>query len=156
MAPRRHATPWRERRSVQGGFLDQKKRAKADRERFRRGKWACFKRLNDLYLDGIDVGRERHIYVVVSTKAKGRDESTRYTTYNSHPNEDWVPPFDMVTNHWPQTDQWAPKDFERKQGKDLQKTQNSQAATNRQPRFTIPAPPALNLPLTPILAEFAP
>jgi hypothetical protein len=83
-------TSWREKRLNRGRFVDPKKRAKADRERFRRNKLACLKRLNELYLDGLDVGRERRIYVLLSSKSRDRG-TVQYTTYNSHPDEDWVP-----------------------------------------------------------------
>ncbi|KAL6229871.1 hypothetical protein BDW75DRAFT_224201, partial [Aspergillus navahoensis] len=62
-------------RLANGRFADPKKKAKADRERFCRNKWACFKWLNELYLDGLD-----------------------YTTYNSHPEEEWVPSYDAVVS----------------------------------------------------------
>ncbi len=89
-------TPWREKRLAKGRFSDPKKKAKADRERFRRNKWTCFNRLNGLYLDGLDVGRERRIYVLISSKGKGLSGSVQYSTYNSHPEEDWVPTPDAV------------------------------------------------------------
>ncbi|KAL4933513.1 uncharacterized protein BDV17DRAFT_252142 [Aspergillus undulatus] len=93
-------TPWREKRLAKGCFSDPKKKAKADRERFRRNKWTCFNRLNGLYLDGIDVGRERRIYVLISSKGKGKrpSGSVQYSTYNSHPEEDWVPCPDAVVS----------------------------------------------------------
>jgi hypothetical protein len=45
-------------------------------------------------------------------------------------------------------------DFEKKQGK-RQNVQNNQELTVAQHQLTIPAPPALQLPLTPILAHFS-
>ncbi|KAL6230758.1 hypothetical protein BDW75DRAFT_221841 [Aspergillus navahoensis] len=96
--PPYQSTSWREKRLAKGRFADPKEKAKADRERFRRNKWACFKRLNELYLDGLNVGRERRIYVLVSSKGRGPSGSVQYTTYNSHPEEEWVPSYDAVVS----------------------------------------------------------
>lgn len=74
---------WRSKRQTRG-YFDPKKRAKADRERFRRGKRGSYKRLNDLFLDGLDTGRERRVYALVMTVTKGRNATVRYSTYNSH------------------------------------------------------------------------
>ncbi|KAL2866178.1 uncharacterized protein BJX67DRAFT_388836 [Aspergillus lucknowensis] len=152
--PLYHPTSWREKRLAKGRFSDPKKKAKADRERFRRNKWACFKRLNDLYLDGLDVGRERRIYVLVSSKAKGHSGSIQYTTYNSHPNEEWVPAPDAVTENWPQTEEWKPTDFEGKAKKNHH-MESGNTPREGQYRFHISAPPKLKLPLTPVLAQFS-
>ncbi|KAJ5925851.1 hypothetical protein N7454_007361 [Penicillium verhagenii] len=35
----------------------------------------------------------------------------RYTTYNSHPDFEWVPTAEDVTEHWPQTEEWDPSSF---------------------------------------------
>jgi hypothetical protein len=89
MSRQRQSIPWRQKRLECGPHSDPRKKAKADRERFRRGKIGAFKRLNDLYLDGIDAERERYIYAIVASKAS--DGTMRYTTYNTHPHMDWIP-----------------------------------------------------------------
>ncbi|PYH94473.1 hypothetical protein BO71DRAFT_398842 [Aspergillus ellipticus CBS 707.79] len=145
---------WREKRKSRGPTFDAKKKTKADRERFRRGRAGSFKRLNDLYLDGVDTGRERRVYVVVSSKTKGPHGSVRYSTYNSHPNDDWVPLHDEVLEHWPKTDQWTPESFGNDKEQSANKSQHTRSSKrNRSPGrlFTVSKPPLLNLPQTPTL-----
>ncbi|PYI07377.1 hypothetical protein BO78DRAFT_443287 [Aspergillus sclerotiicarbonarius CBS 121057] len=153
--PPRHqrSVPWREKRKARGPVFDPKKKAKADRERFRRGKEGSFKRLNDLYLDGLDTGRERRIYVVISSTLKGPHGSIQYVTYNSHPKENWIPPVDEVAEGWPKTEEWTPENFKRKEKKQV--VNGDGEAKRRQSRkrlFTISQPPLWNLPQTPTLA----
>ncbi|RJE24475.1 hypothetical protein PHISCL_03167 [Aspergillus sclerotialis] len=131
---------WRIKRQTRG-YIDPRKRAKADRERFRRGKRGSYKRLNDLFLDGLETGRERRVYALVMTVIKGRHAAVRYSTYNSHPNEDWVPPVDDVTEHWPKTDVWTPKDFE--EGQTTRHRKDGDSSTKR--LFTVSKPPSLDL-----------
>ena len=82
------STAWREKRLSPKSEFDSRKKSKADRERFRRSKESAFKRANDIYVDGLDVGRDRRLYVVVMSK---NSRGERYATYNSHPCEDWIP-----------------------------------------------------------------
>jgi hypothetical protein len=86
----RHST-WREKRQARGRQYDPTKKAKADMERFRRGKMALAKKGNQLYQDGRDVGRERRVYICVFQKSKYRDTQGEYFVYNSHSNESWPP-----------------------------------------------------------------
>ncbi|KAL3468825.1 hypothetical protein BJX99DRAFT_269041 [Aspergillus californicus] len=99
---------------------------------------------------GRDVGRERRIYVLVSSKAKGPSGSIQYTTYKSHPAKKWVPSPDTVTENWPQTEEWKPPNFEGKAKKRRQNVESSRDTDLDQ--FHISALPKLKLPLTPILA----
>lgn len=155
-----NSASWRSKRQTGGAYSDPKKRAKADRERFRRGKRGSYKRLNDLFLDGLDTGRERRVYALVMTVTKGRHATVRYSTYNSHPSDDWVPPANDVVcipednihalvaniqfnqaDHWPKTDAWTPIDFD--------ETKSTKQCAGPRPRtgrlFTISKPPPLNL-----------
>lgn len=98
--PASHAspTPWRENRRARGRFYDIKKKAKAERERFRRGRRAVCKRAHNLYLDGLDTCRERRAYVLFFEKSKGRNGQGRYFTYNSHPDIAWIPHAEEVVS----------------------------------------------------------
>jgi hypothetical protein len=90
-----NSTSWREKRQRHGPNHDPKKTAKANRERFRRTKRGTFKRANDIFLDGVDNGSSRRVYVLVMNKSQ---VGIRYATYDSHPEENWVPPAgDVVT-----------------------------------------------------------
>ncbi|KAL3428785.1 hypothetical protein BDV09DRAFT_181468 [Aspergillus tetrazonus] len=136
MARQRQSIPWRQKRLECGPHSDPRKKAKADRERFRRGKIGAFKRLNDLYLDGIDAERERYIYAIVASKAS--DGTMRYTTYNTHPHMDWIPSPEQIAQSKSE-DKWTPKDLE---AKERQK---------KCPRLSviISRPPLLDIPPTP-------
>lgn len=90
-ASQQRSTPWREKRRARGRFYDVKKKAKAERERFRRGRRAVYKKAHNLYLDGLDTGRERRAYVLLFERSKGQHDQGRYFTYNSHPNTAWIP-----------------------------------------------------------------
>ncbi|KAL5365104.1 hypothetical protein BJX96DRAFT_181390 [Aspergillus floccosus] len=136
-----NSASWRSKRQTGGVYSDPKKRAKADRERFRRGKRGSYKRLNDLFLDGLDTGRERRVYALVMTVTKGRHATVRYSTYNSHPNDDWVPPANDVADHWPKTDTWTPIDFD--ETKSMKQSDSARPRTGR--LFTISKPPPLKL-----------
>ncbi|RDH30838.1 hypothetical protein BDQ94DRAFT_172606 [Aspergillus welwitschiae] len=93
-----NSTSWRKKRQTRGSLVDIKRKAKADRERFRRGKRGVYKRLNDLYLDGLDTGREVRIYTLFMRKPKGCRGTIQYSTYNSHPHEKWVPSAEKVVS----------------------------------------------------------
>lgn len=97
-ANRQIPTPWREKRQARGRFYDTKKKAKAERERSRRGRRAVFKRAHNLYLDGLDTGRERRAYVLFFEQSKGQHGQGRYFTYNSHPDIAWIPPAEEVVS----------------------------------------------------------
>ncbi|KAF3394471.1 hypothetical protein F1880_005509 [Penicillium rolfsii] len=73
---------------MKGSFSDPKKKAHADIARFARAVDAISKKANDIYVDGCDTRRERHVYVLVRSR---KGENFTYTMYNSNPNEDWVP-----------------------------------------------------------------
>lgn len=89
---------WREKRQHRDPLLDPKKSIKANRERFRRSKKATFKRANDIFIDSLDTGRDRHIYVLVMSQGSS---GVRYSTYDSHPREKWVPAAeDVVCKSW--------------------------------------------------------
>ncbi|KAF7594868.1 hypothetical protein BBP40_007902 [Aspergillus hancockii] len=148
MPQRHHPVSWREKRKALGSSFDPKKRSKAERERYRRGKKGAFKGLNNLHLDAIESGRERRIYVVVLNKPKGRG-SVRYATYNTHPHEDWVPPAEEVAEHWPKTDKWTPDNFKEKKEEGTTATSKI-AATNSRRLYNLSKPPTLNL-LSPTL-----
>ncbi|KAL4744513.1 hypothetical protein BDW72DRAFT_188335 [Aspergillus terricola var. indicus] len=115
MARQRQPTPWRQKRLNCGPYSDPKKRAKADRERFRRGKIGAFKRLNDLYLDGIDAERERYIYAIIASKASDG-------TIKSE-------------------DKWTPKDLEAKEKQ--KKCPRLSVIISRPPLLDIPPTPKL-------------
>lgn len=68
-------------------MTDTLKVVKANRMRFNRQKTAIFKKANDIFVDGLDTGRDRRIYVLVIDKTKSRP---RYARYNSHPKKAWV------------------------------------------------------------------
>lgn len=97
--PRRHptdASSWREKRKHQGlSNTDTKKRAKANRERFRRQKTGAFRKANNIFIDGLDTGRDRYVYVLIMDKTQS---GVRYSTYNSHPELKWVPAAEEVVS----------------------------------------------------------
>ncbi|KAL2802955.1 hypothetical protein BJX63DRAFT_90101 [Aspergillus granulosus] len=138
MAP----SSWKEKRKA-GGY-DPKRRAKAERERFRRGKIASFKRLNALYLDGIEAGRDRHIFAIIYNKAK-KGGYLRYTTFNTNPDKDWIKSIQDLT--LAETDEWTPQDFEIEHGGKAHEDEEVIPSETR--RITIAKPPVLNLPPTP-------
>ncbi|KAL4984459.1 hypothetical protein BDW68DRAFT_180649 [Aspergillus falconensis] len=140
-ATTRQSVPWRQKRLERGPHSDPRRKAKAERERFRRGKLGAFKRLNDLYLDGIETGRERHIYAVVASRAW--DGTMRYTTYDTHPHKDWLPPREQIAKNNPE-EKWTPRDLELKESRTTQQ---------KGPRMsvTISRPPLLDIPPTPKL-----
>ncbi|KAL1885231.1 hypothetical protein Plec18167_001888 [Paecilomyces lecythidis] len=90
---------------------ESRKRAKAERERFRRGKHDAFKKLNDLFLNSLASGRERRVYAIVMNKSKDIHGTIRYSTYNSHPHEHWIPLPEEVGQHWPRSQLWEPENF---------------------------------------------
>lgn len=98
----RHSS-WREKRRARDREYDAKKKAKADRERYRRGRFAVFKKANSLFQDGREIGHDRRVYVCVFEKGKGRNAQGKYFTYNSHPDECWPPAKEEVVNDKPPT-----------------------------------------------------
>jgi hypothetical protein len=72
-----------------GSYKDPKKKAHADNARFYRAVEAIFGKANDIYVDGRDTRRERHVYVLVRSR---RGDNFTYMSYNSSPDEGWVPP----------------------------------------------------------------
>lgn len=72
-----------------GSHTDPKKKAHADCARFTRAVRAITGKANDIYIDGRDTRRERHVYVLVRSR---RGDNFTYMSYNSNPDEDWVPP----------------------------------------------------------------
>ncbi|KAL4899388.1 hypothetical protein BDW74DRAFT_183783 [Aspergillus multicolor] len=142
MTQPRQSTSWRQKRLERGSYSDPRRKAKAERERFRRGKIGAFKRLNDLYLDGLETGKERHIYAIVASRAS--DGTMRYTVYDTNPNKEWVPSREKIAQNSPE-EKWTPKDLELKENRSDQP---------KGPRLsvTISRPPLLVLPSTPKLA----
>lgn len=90
------ATSWRVKRLISGANTDPKKRAHADYVRFSRALGSINQKGNDIFIDGRDTGRERHVYIIVRSR-KGRNFT--YATYNSNPDEDWVPPTKEVVGN---------------------------------------------------------
>ncbi|CRL23503.1 unnamed protein product [Penicillium camemberti] len=104
-----NSTPWREKRRRQAeGITNARRLSKTNRERFRRQKKAAFRGANRLFVDGLDTGRDRRIYVLIMEKMKS---GPRYTTYDSHPKGEWIPAAEEVAKNWPRTDTWDPSDF---------------------------------------------
>lgn len=97
-ASRASPTPWREKRRARGRFYDIKKKAKAEREQFCRGRRAVCKRAHNLYLDRLDTGREHRAYVLFFEKSKGQNRQGWYFTYNSHPDIAWIPHAEEVVS----------------------------------------------------------
>ncbi|RAH87603.1 hypothetical protein BO86DRAFT_351530 [Aspergillus japonicus CBS 114.51] len=102
---------WRKKRLSRTHDVDPVKNTKAERERFRRGWAAMCKKANDLYLDGIENGRDRRVYMVIYDVRKNRQGKGKYTSFNSHPRESWVPSQDEVDEHYPITKKVTPADF---------------------------------------------
>lgn len=73
---------------MKGSYIDPKKKAHADIARFARAVDAISEKANDIYVDGCDTRRERHVYVLVRSR---KGENFTYAMYNSNPDEDWVP-----------------------------------------------------------------
>ena len=72
------------------------KKQKADRERNRRARLAVFKKSNQYFLDGPKEGRNRRVYVCIFDEgAKGQG---KYFTYNSNPEEAWLPSEDLTVS----------------------------------------------------------
>ncbi|KAJ5891347.1 uncharacterized protein N7473_007575 [Penicillium subrubescens] len=40
-----------------------------------------------------------------------RKSGVHYSTFNSHPDKEWVPTNEEVSNHWPRTNKWGPSNF---------------------------------------------
>ncbi|OJD10412.1 hypothetical protein AJ78_08570 [Emergomyces pasteurianus Ep9510] len=59
-----------------------RKKAKADRERFQRGREAIFAKTQAIYQDTHDSGRDRFMSVVILDKKTNSPE--KYFVYNSH------------------------------------------------------------------------
>jgi hypothetical protein len=93
-----HSATLGQKRQARDPIVEYRKRAKADRERFRRGKRETFRRLNDLFLDSLSSGRERRVYAVVMNKTKDSRGTIWYSTYNSHPHKNWIPPAEEVVS----------------------------------------------------------
>lgn len=89
------STPWREQRERRGRTQDYKKKARANRERHRRAKKGIFKKANDIFVDSQDNGYDRRVYVLLMNK---RRSGIHYSTYNSHPQESWVPAAEDVVS----------------------------------------------------------
>lgn len=66
-------------------MTDDRKIAKANRERFRRQKAGAFRRANNIFVDSLDTGHDRRVYVLVIDKTKS---GSRYTLYDSYPEKD--------------------------------------------------------------------
>ncbi|BCS01461.1 uncharacterized protein AKAW2_51802A [Aspergillus luchuensis] len=141
-----NSSSWRKKRQTRGSLVDIKRKAKADRERFRRGKRGVYKRLNDLYLDGLDTGRELRIYTLFMRKPKGCRGTIQYSTYNSHPHEKWVPSAEKVNDCWP-IEEWSPNNFD---SNTLEPRHRGVGSRNMR-LFSISKPPSLVLPGTPRL-----
>ena len=89
-------TPWREKRRHQAeGITNARRLSKTNRERFRRQKKAAFRGANRLFVDGLDTGRDRRIYVLIMEKM---NSGPRYTTYDSHPKSEWIPAAEEVVS----------------------------------------------------------
>ncbi|KAK6810696.1 hypothetical protein RU639_013495 [Aspergillus parasiticus] len=147
--PRQQGTPWREKRERRRATYDPKRKFKADRERHRRGKRSCLTKLNNFYLDALESGRDCKIYTVIMSKPK-RPTCVRYTVYNSHPQENWVPQVDEVAEHWPKAEMWIPDNFKNDR-KQIPAT-NDKGIITRRRLYKLSKPPALNLTTTPILS----
>ncbi|KAJ6051515.1 uncharacterized protein N7446_006148 [Penicillium canescens] len=107
--PAKNTTVWRENRRKRGSQPDPHKRIRADRMRWYRAKRASFKKANDIFVDGLDTGCDRRVYVLVmSTK----QSQVRYATYDSHPELEWIPNVEDVMNHWPRPELWDPSSFD--------------------------------------------
>ncbi|KAJ5195752.1 hypothetical protein N7449_006231 [Penicillium cf. viridicatum] len=102
------STVWRENRQKRGTQPDPQKRRKADRMRWYRAKKASFKKANDIFVDGLDTGCDRRVYVLVMNT---KQSQVHYATYDSHPEKDWIPNVETVINHWPRPELWTPSNF---------------------------------------------
>lgn len=118
------STVWRENRQKRGTQPDPQKRRKADRMRWYRAKKASFKKANDIFVDGLDTGCDRRVYVLVMNT---KQSQVHYATYDSHPEKDWIPNVETVVchkslpanqfthlrqiNHWPRPELWTPSNF---------------------------------------------
>lgn len=93
--------------------------------RWYRAKKSSFKKANDIYIDGLDTGCDRRVYVLVMTTKLSQ---VHYATYDSHPENDWIPDVETVvrpllsifdsrtnhfkqTSHWPKPEVWTPSNF---------------------------------------------
>lgn len=89
-------TPWREKRQLQTqSDTNDRRVSKTNRQRFLRQKEATFKKANGIFVDALETSRDRHIYVLIMEKRKS---GVRYSTFNSHPNKDWVPTNEEVVS----------------------------------------------------------
>ncbi|PYH98611.1 hypothetical protein BO71DRAFT_416231 [Aspergillus ellipticus CBS 707.79] len=114
----------RKKRQTHGSLVNIRRKAKADRKQFRRGKRGVYKRLNNLYLDGLDTGREVRIYTLFMRKPKGY----------------------RVNECWLKFEAWSPSNF------DSNIEPRNRGAGSRNVRlFSISKPPSLVLPGTPSL-----
>lgn len=87
-------TPWREKRRLQTQCNTNGRRvSKTNTQRFLRQKEATFKKAHGIFVDALETGRDRHVYVLIMEKRK---TGVRYSTYNSHVDEDWVPTNEKV------------------------------------------------------------
>ncbi|KAL3430338.1 hypothetical protein BDV09DRAFT_178704 [Aspergillus tetrazonus] len=67
----------------------------------------------------------------------------RYTTYNTHPHQDWIPSREQIAQNNPE-DMWTPKDLELKEGqKPQQKCPRLSVIISRPPLLDIPPTPKL-------------
>src|SRR3569623_1781923 len=64
----RSSASWRVKRLMAGSHTDPRKKAHADHQRFRRAVDAIAGKANDIYVDGRDTRRERHVYVLVRSR----------------------------------------------------------------------------------------
>ncbi|KAJ9386298.1 hypothetical protein DTO063F5_3812 [Paecilomyces variotii] len=112
-----HPIPSGKKRLADDLASESRKRAKAERECFRRGKHDAFKKLNDLFLKSLVSGRERRIYAIVMNKSKDSRGTARYSTYNSHPHEHWIPlPEEVVRATLAKTSTVGARKFQRNEG----------------------------------------
>lgn len=59
------ATFWRDNRKKHGAQSDPHKRKKADLMRWYRAKKSSIKKANDIFVDGLDTGCDRRVYLLV-------------------------------------------------------------------------------------------
>lgn len=81
---------------TQRGLLNTKRKQKADRERYRRARLAVFKKSHDYFVDGPGEGRKRRVFVCIYDQ--GLTSQGKYFTYNSHPDEAWLPSEDFTVS----------------------------------------------------------
>ncbi|EGC41938.1 conserved hypothetical protein [Histoplasma capsulatum var. duboisii H88] len=130
---------------------DPRKKAKADRERFRRGRDAIFAKAQAIYQDAHDNGRERFVSVVILDKKV--NSPGKYFVYNSHSTKLWPPSKEQIDEHYPLTEYLTPEDFDDKNDKNEEKEQKEMLMEEKRSEeiklthmmFKIESPPTFNL-----------